>query len=99
MGYRQRERKRKKAGAVTAAQRESRRTGSSAAKWWLTPVFKNTCCARCGGALREGRPMVYRHEPGESLCVSCADRNPAVKWRPSVRWERGRHPGAVGARR
>lgn len=100
MGYLQRERKRKKAGAVAAAQRESRRTGSSAGKWWLTVVSKNTCCARCGGALREGRPMIYRREPGESLCVPCAERDPAVKWRPAARWEQmRRRGGSTDARR
>jgi hypothetical protein len=40
--------------------------------------------------------MVYRREPGESLCVACADRDPAVRWRPSVRWER---KGAEAAKR
>jgi hypothetical protein len=34
--------------------------------------------------------MVYRHEPREALCVACADKDPAVDWRPSVRWERER---------
>lgn len=100
MGYRQRERKRKKAGAVAAAQREARRTGSSARKWWLTLVSKNTCCARCGGALREDRPMIYRREPGESLCLPCAERDPAVKPRPSARWEQARRRGgSANARR
>jgi hypothetical protein len=99
VGYRQREKKRRKAGAVAAAQRESRRTGSSAGKWWLTVVSKNTCCARCGGALREDRPMIYRREPGESLCLPCAERDPAVTARPSVRWEQmRRRAGAAGAR-
>jgi hypothetical protein len=97
VGYRQREKKRRKAGAVAAAQRQSRRTGSSAGKWWLTVVSKNTCCARCDGALREDRPMIYRREPGESLCLPCAERDPAVKARPSVRWEQMRR--RVGARR
>jgi hypothetical protein len=35
--------------------------------------------------------MVYRHTPGESLCLSCAEDDPGVKWRPSARWERSRH--------
>lgn len=90
MGYQQRERKRKKKVAIARAQRESRRTGSSARKWWLTVVSKHTCCARCGGVLREGRQMVYRHTPGESLCLACAEDDPAVKWRPAARWERSR---------
>jgi hypothetical protein len=91
VGYRQRERKRRKSAAVVGAQRESRRTGSSARKWWLTVVGETTtCCARCGGVLRSGREMVYRHTPREALCVSCAERDPLVKWRPSRRWEERR---------
>jgi hypothetical protein len=90
VGYRQREKKRKKVGAVAAAQRESRRTGSSAGKWWLTIVKQTTCCARHGGVLHEGTEMVYRHTPREALCVACAERDPAIRWRPSVRWEERR---------
>ena len=31
--------------------------------------------------------MVYRREPLEALCVSCADRE-GIRYRPSVAWER-----------
>lgn len=90
MGFRQREKKRRKRVAVVAAQHESRRTGSSAGRWWLTIVQRATCCARCGGMLREGRAMVYRHTPREALCEACAERDPAIRWRPSRQWEEGR---------
>lgn len=95
MSFKQRERKRRRKIAVAGAQRESRRTGSSTKKWWLTVVSRSTCCARCGGVLREGREMVYRRQPGESLCLPCAERDPAVKWRPAARWEERRARGRV----
>ena len=46
MGFRQRERKRRRKAAQIAAQTASRSTGSSAGKWWRTPVTRDTCCAR-----------------------------------------------------
>src|SRR5947209_1550344 len=52
MGYQARERKRKQRIAVARNQRAARRSGSSAEKWWLTVVSKDTCCARCGRILR-----------------------------------------------
>jgi hypothetical protein len=90
MGFKQRERKRRRKIAVAGAQRESRRTGSSTRKWWLTVVSRHTCCARCSGGLRAGRPMIYRRSPQESLCLSCAEGDPTVKYRPSTRWEEQR---------
>lgn len=39
----------------------------------MTTVTRKTCCARCGAILKPGKPMVYRREPRESLCVTCAD--------------------------
>lgn len=92
MGYKQRERRRKRRAAVAGAQREARSSGSSAEKWWLTVVSKATCCARCGGMLRKGREMVYRHTPREALCLGCAE-DAEIKWRPSARWEQARRHG------
>jgi hypothetical protein len=61
MGFKQRERKRRKRGAIAAAQRSARANGSASSKWWLTLVSTTACCATCGGVLRTGREMVYRH--------------------------------------
>jgi hypothetical protein len=88
MGFKQRERKRKQRAAMGSAQAESRRSGSSADKWWLTPLVSTTCCARCGLVLREGTDAVYRHTPREARCVRCADQDPASSsYRASARWE------------
>jgi hypothetical protein len=91
MSFKQRERKRKQWAARQAAKRKRNKAPQpSSGRWWLTPVANTTCCARCAGILREGREMVYRHTPREALCVACADADPAVSYRPSLRWERRR---------
>lgn len=90
MSFKTRERKRTKRIAVTAAQTQARRSGSSSARWYLTIVSRDTCCARCAGMLRVGREMVYRATPREALCPLCAELDPTIRPRPSVRWERWR---------
>lgn len=98
MGFRQRERKRerkrqerKREAASGSAQRQSRRSGSSAEKWWLTPLRSKQCCARCALVIREGGDAVYRHTPREVLCVPCAEQREDSKgYRPSMRWEAAR---------
>ena len=89
MSFKQRERKRRKKAALSSSRLGSRQ--SSSPKWWLTIVTRKTCCARCSGVLREGSEMVYRHAPREALCVLCAEGDPEVRYRPSMRWERA-HP-------
>jgi RNase P subunit RPR2 len=86
MGFKQRERKRRKKTAIASAQRQARSAGKSN-RWWLTRVARDTCCARCGTILRVGREMVYRAEPREARCVPCGE---GVSYRPSVRWEQKR---------
>lgn len=100
VAFKQREKKRKGRAAAAAAQGKSRETGSGQRKWWLTIVTKKASCNRHGDVLAEGRPMVYRHVPREVLCVPCADSDPSVTYRPSVRWERRRQADAArrGAR-
>lgn len=88
MGFRARERRRRKRAAMNATQRTARASGSSAGKWWLTIATRDGCCACHGGILREGREIVYRHSPGEVLCVLCAEADPTIKPKPSIRWER-----------
>ena len=88
MGFKQRERKRKRKAAAREGQVRSRETGSSAPKWWLTPLTSTGCCARCGLVIREGSDGVYRHVPREVRCVPCASQREDSKgYRPSVRWE------------
>jgi hypothetical protein len=86
--------KTREAGQMTA-RRKSRFTSSSASKWWLTLVKRDTCCARCGHVLRQDRQMVYRHEPVEAICIACADEDTAVKYAASVQWERARRKKAA----
>jgi hypothetical protein len=106
VGYKQRERKRRKeaaqkrARAVARAKAETLRDvrrdhghklGSSRSKWWLTPLRSTACCARCAVVIREGRDAVYRHEPREVRCIRCADGLEDSKgYRPSLQWERKR---------
>jgi hypothetical protein len=84
MSYKSREKKR----AIAAAKFKHRDV--MAGRWYLTIVKRTTCCARHGGILRPGMDMVYRHTPREALCISCADSDPLVSYRPSLRWERSK---------
>ena len=70
MSYGSRERKRRTRAAQGSAGREARRLGSSAAKWWLTPVRSAVACATCGSVLRPGADMIYRHAPREPARAS-----------------------------
>lgn len=97
MSFRSRESNRKKKAAMSAAQSKAKATGSTS-RWWLTIVTRDTCCARCAGMLRVGRPMVYRASPREALCPACAE-TAEVKFRPSVAWEQRRTRPAVDASR
>jgi hypothetical protein len=79
-----------KKAAVARDRKQGRRSGSSAGQWWLTPVLRDTCCAKCAGLLRRGKKdMVYRHRPREALCIDCAE-DLGVSFRPSARWEERR---------
>ena len=89
MGFKARERRRKKRAGERSRQTAARNSGSSADKWWLTPVRSKCCCNACAGILAVGRECVYRHAPREILCVRCAERRD-IYYRPSLRWERER---------
>ena len=98
MGFKQRERKRKAKSAAKSAQSRSRETGSSAERWWLTPLRSTACCARCGLVVREGGEAVYRHTPREVRCIACAEQHEDSKgYRPSLKWEQARRR-RVGSR-
>jgi hypothetical protein len=99
VSFKQRERARrrrsraKEAGAIMRSQKVSRATGSSAGKWWLTPLTSTQACAipTCRTVIREEQDAVYRHQPREVRCVRCAERDPkSANYRPSARWERER---------
>lgn len=89
MGFKQRERTRRKKATMASAQSRARSAGASS-RWWLTIVTSATCCARCATILREGSAMVYRAQPREGRCVACADSDPVVRYRPSGRSEEHR---------
>ncbi len=99
MGYKTREKTRRKRIATSNAQARSRKSGSATTGWWLTIVRVDTCCARCAKVLRRGREMVYRHTPREALCVVCASCDPeSAGYKVSLAWEkkqggRRRHRG------
>jgi hypothetical protein len=87
VGFKQRERKRRAKAAASHAQRQSRQSGSSTSKHWLTPLLRTACCAtpECRKILRAGSDAIYRHAPLEVLCQPCADRA-GLFYRPSLRW-------------
>ena len=87
MSFKSRQKKRMKKAAIARTKRTHR--GLIAQRYYLTPVKRDTCCAKCAGLLRVDREMVYRKSPREALCVPCADSS-QVPYRPSVRWERAR---------
>ena len=88
MSFKSREKKRKAARAVSIAVQQQK--PATEARWFLTPVRRQAVCRSCGGRLHRGSDMVYRHTPREALCVPCADADPGVSYRPSVRWEKAR---------
>lgn len=88
MSHRSRESKRKKKAAV--AQTKRKHSAAMASRYYLTKV-KHACrCSSCGTKLRVKADMVYRHDGPVMLCVRCADRDPLVDYRLSLRWERDR---------
>ena len=88
MGYRSRERKRRHKIAVAKTRREHAEL--IARRWFLTIAKRTSRCTGCGRLLRPEGEIVYRHEGRLTMCVPCADADPLVEYRPSVRWERWR---------
>ena len=76
----------KKANAV----RRNRASDAAAARYWLTIVGRDCRCSGCGDWLRKGGQLVFRKVGPVTLCVACADADPLVEYRPSLRWERWR---------
>lgn len=89
MSYRSREAKRRKKAAIHAAKKEQRNVRSNPSpRYYLTKVRYDCRCSSCGTKLRKRADMVYRHLGPVTLCLCCADRDPLVAYRLSVRWER-----------
>jgi hypothetical protein len=66
-----------------------RRSPESAKRWFLMLAKKPGKFSCCGDPFERGAEIVYRHEPREVRCVSCAERDPESRgYRPSIRWER-----------
>jgi hypothetical protein len=87
MSFQSREKKRKYKAAVAKSTR--RHSSETARRWFLTISRKAGACDVCGDKLAAGADVVYRHEPREVRCVSCAESDPESKgYRPSIRWER-----------
>jgi hypothetical protein len=60
-----------------------------ACRHYLVAAKRKCSCNACGGILLPGTDVVYRHEPREIICTTCAESK-AVKWRPSLKWEAAR---------
>jgi hypothetical protein len=89
VAFQQRQKKRRAKAAQAGSRAAQRSSGSKSSLWWLTIVKRDTCCARCAGMLRVGRPMVYCASPREALCEPCAESR-GIYARPSTAWEKQR---------
>jgi hypothetical protein len=85
VGYQSREKKRRMKAAVARTKRQY--SDSTAARYFLTAVKHECRCSACGRRLRPGGDLVYRRLGPVTLCVPCADEDPLVEYRPSIRWE------------
>lgn len=98
MSFKSREKKRRARAAQAAiARTRIEHTDVMKSRHYLTFVKRACSCNACGGSLRERSEMVFRFEPKEVLCVSCADSR-GVRYRPSEVWERVRRARRRGAR-
>jgi hypothetical protein len=80
---------------IEAKSRQARRAPETARRWFLTLAKKPGRCSRCGDGFERGAEIVYRHEPREVRCLRCAGRDPEIRFRPSIRWERARRSEAA----
>jgi hypothetical protein len=96
VSYKSRERKRQEKinDRVAVQSARSKHSKETSVKYYLRHVKHDCRCKACGGHLRRGLEMVYRHNGAVTLCVSCADRDPLVTYTPSVHWERRKARGA-----
>lgn len=69
-------------------------------RYYLTTVKRVCRCSSCGAKLRLGDDMVFRKDGPVTLCVRCAEADPLIDYRPSLRWEkeqRRRRQGRMAA--
>jgi hypothetical protein len=85
VSYRSREKKRRRKAAITKTKREHSATMGT--RYYLTLVKQPCRCKACDHKLARGDEMVYRRDGQVTLCLPCADRDPLVDYRPSMRWE------------
>lgn len=92
MSYKSRERKRQvKVETRKMVQAARAKHSPDTATRYFLRVVKHDCrCVACGGHLRRGAEMVYRHHGAVKLCVGCAERDPLVSYVPSAHWEASR---------
>jgi hypothetical protein len=88
VSYRSREAKRRKKAAIYAT--KGQYADLTKARYYLTKVKKECRCSACGAKLRFGADMVYRKLGPVTLCARCADRDPLVDYRTSLRWEKAK---------
>jgi hypothetical protein len=86
VSYRARERKRAEKAATRKVKAEY--SDVMRKRYYLTVVKHEGHCAACGKRLRAGGEMVFRKLGPVVLCVPCADADPLVEYRPSLRYER-----------
>jgi hypothetical protein len=86
MSYESRRKKR----AYKRAAVKSRRSEKTAARWFLTIAKRPGKCACCGHEFRRGAEIVFRFEPRDLRCLRCADRDPEIRYRASLRWEKAK---------
>lgn len=88
MSFKSRQKRRMKKAAIRKARRHH--ASETPYRYFLTIVTTDARCTACGGHLRRNMEFVYRKHGPVCLCVSCADRDPLVTYRPSSRWENRR---------
>lgn len=87
MSYKSREKKRRKKIATGNVREKHGETMK--ARHYLTITTRACCCNGCGRGLRTGDESVFRFEPKEIVCLSCAELR-KLHYRPSQRWEKAK---------
>ena len=92
MSYRSREKKRIRKAAISNVRAKHGETMRS--RHYLTIVTRSCCCNDCGKPLRRGAESVYRYEPREIVCLTCAELR-GLDYRLSQSWERAKRKAAA----
>jgi hypothetical protein len=86
VSYKARERKRREKAAARKVKTEHAAVMTT--RYYITKTKHECRCSGCGARLRAGGEMVFRKAGPVTLCVPCADADPLVEYRPSLRYER-----------